>query len=237
MDGAPPRPAEGVVAGVDGARGGWVVATLGPGEDCPRVALVARFADVADAIAQRELSFVAIDMPIGLSPAAPRECDIAARRLLGPRRSSVFPTPVRATLGAASYADALARSRAACGRGLSRQSYNLLAKIAEVESAVRVISQDRVSETHPELAFAAIAGAPMAEPKRTAAGLAARWAALGAVFTGVEAVAGQRLRPAAADDVVDACALAWSARRQFAGQGQRVGHGDDGTGLRMEVCW
>jgi predicted RNase H-like nuclease len=213
------------------------VATLGPDGGWPEVALVAHFDAVADAVAAGGLAFVAVDMPIGLSAAAPRECDIAARRLLGPRRASVFPTPVRATLSAAGYAEALAASRAACGRGLSRQSYNLLGKIAEVEGAVRRIGQDRVSETHPELAFAALAGAPMAEPKRTAAGLAARWRALTAAFGDPGERPGRRLRGAAVDDVLDACALAWSARRQLAGEGERVGGADDGTGLRMEVCW
>ncbi|MPY92566.1 MAG: DUF429 domain-containing protein [Acidimicrobiia bacterium] len=247
-----PRQGNRVVLGVDGCRAGWVVASLavpvgasdgdgggsGGGGDAPPAAeVVGDFDVVADRLARGEVAHVAVDMPIGLPDAGSRPCDLEARRLLGPRRSSVFPAPARATLGAASYADALERSRAATGRGLSVQAYNLLASIAEVERAARRLGQARLTETHPELAFAALAGSPLAWPKRHPAGAAARRRALVAVLPGVADPPDQRLTGARPDDVADACVLAWSARRLWCGQATRLGGERDGTGLRMEIAW
>ena len=75
------------------------------------------------------LAALAVDMPIGLPDDGPRLADQQARRRLGARRSSVFPTPVRATLDAVDYPDALAISRRVSGKGLSKQAFNLLPRI------------------------------------------------------------------------------------------------------------
>jgi predicted RNase H-like nuclease len=193
------------VAGVDGCRGGWVVAT----DD--RL-FVAR--NIHEVLAL-DVAVIAIDMPIGLPDAGPRACDVVARRRLGPRRSSVFATPVRATLAATDYPDALARHRAADGRGLSKQAYNLLPKIREVDAHA---ADPRLHESHPELAFARLLGHPAAHAKRSPSGRAERLAALG--LTAIS-----RLPGAAADDVLDALALVHTARHIAAGTGERLGDG------------
>jgi predicted RNase H-like nuclease len=214
-----------------------VVAYLAAGAARPEVEVVAHFDAVAGYLERGEVGHVAVDMPIGLPDVGPRPCDVAARRLLGPRRSSVFPAPVRATLGSASFADALARSRSASGRGLPIQAYNLLGRIAEVEEAVRRVGQSRLTETHPELAFAALAGAPIAQSKRHPAGAAARRAALTAVWPTVGEVLLGRRAGCRGDDVADACALAWSADRLRRGRATILGGDPDRTGLRMEIAW
>jgi predicted RNase H-like nuclease len=183
------------------------------------------------------VDLVAVDMPMGLADRERRRCDMEARRLLGPRRSSVFPTPVRAVLGCETYAEALAVSRAVCGRGLSKQAWFLVPKIRELDGLVRDLPAGVLSEVHPELAFAALAGGPLADPKRTAPGRAARLAALAPVIADLDALAARRLPGAAPDDVLDACALAWSARRLAHGGGNRVGDEVDSTGLPMTVAW
>jgi predicted RNase H-like nuclease len=223
------------VAGADGCRGGWVVAVLhaDPGPTL-EVAVVRRLdAAIADVDAGR-LAALAIDMPMGLPDDGPRACDLAARRRLGVRRSSVFPTPVRATLGAPTYAEALARSRAACGRGLSRQAFNLLAKMAELDQAIRPDLQDRVVEAHPEMAFARLAGEPCVHAKRTAEGRAERLALLQAA--GLGDLTTLRLPGTAPDDVLDAAALTLTAARVRDGDAERLGDGTrDAKGLRMEI--
>lgn len=229
----------GAVAGVDGCRGGWVVATWSGGDARPALEVVADFAAVADDLERGRWDLVAVDMPFGLADAGPRRCDLEARRRLGPRRSSVFPAPVRAVLACRTYVEALAASRAACGVGLSRQAWNLVPKIIEVEAAARRLGTGRLAEVHPELAFAAMVGAPLAHPKRTAPGQAERRTALAAALPGLDLVpeALPRLAGAAADDVADACALAWSAQRLAAGGGEEVGGEVDPTGLPMTVRW
>lgn len=102
---------------------------------------------------------VAIDIPIGLSESKPRACDLAARSLLGPpRSSSVFPAPCRQTLAARSFADACELNFAACGRKTTLQTYYILPKIRAVDRAMTPDLQDHVRESHPEVVFARLSG-------------------------------------------------------------------------------
>jgi predicted RNase H-like nuclease len=195
-------------AGVDGCRAGWLVA------DESSVTVVARFADVL----RRGYSAIAVDMPVVLPERGIRACDTEARTRLGARRSSIFATPVRAVLGARTYADALARSRAVDGRGLSAQAFNLLPSIADIDATIS--GTDPVFEASPELSFAAMAGAPRPHPKRHPAGVADRTALILAHV--VEAVPATP-KGARADDVLDAFALLWTARRIVAGTAESLG--------------
>ena len=62
-----------------------------------------------------------------------RKCDIEARRRLGPRGSSVFPTPVRLSLEAVNYTAACLASYESCGKRLSKQAFALVPRIREVD--------------------------------------------------------------------------------------------------------
>lgn len=197
----------------------------------PSVDMVVRSLDAGD------LAAVAVDIPIGLAAGDPRPCDGEARGLLGPRRSSVFPAPVRAVLGTSTYEEACAVSRQVSGKGLSKQLYNIVAKIREVDGVQSPGRQHSLFEACPELSFAVMQGdAPMQYSKRTAVGLAERVAVLHKRF-GIDVTLLLEARPAGAarDDVLDAFALAWTARRYFAGSCLRLGGELDATGLRMEV--
>ena len=196
-----------------------MVAT-GPGLEDVRV--VPTLAGVLGDVRAGRLAGVGIDMPIGL-PAVPgpRACDVAARRVLGGRRSTVFPAPARCFLGRP-WEEV---------RGLSKQAFHLLPKIAEVDALVDPSVQDRVFEVHPELAFARLTGAVLVDPKRTAAGRAARVAALGLPSV-------PRLRGAAVDDVLDALAVWHSTVAIVNGQANAVGDGArDERGLEMVIRW
>jgi predicted RNase H-like nuclease len=206
------------LAGVDGCRGGWVVAC----ED--GVSVVAAFAEVLAG----GFDVAAVDIPIGLpADSTPRACDVAARALLGRgRASSVFPAPRREALAWRSWAEA---------SGMSIQAFNIMAKVREVDALMTTSLQDRVVEAHPEVAFALLAGGPMAASKKTAAGRAERRAALASV--GLDGVVPmERLQGAAVDDLLDACALLWTAGRVARGEAVRLGDGGvDQRGLRMEI--
>jgi predicted RNase H-like nuclease len=209
------------VAGIDGARGGWVVA-----RDDGRVEVVPTLDDVVADVRAGALDAVAVDMPIGL-PGAPgerRACDVAARRLLGPRRSTVFPAPPRCFLGATAFADV---------RRLSIQAFHLLPRIAELDALLDPSVQDRLVEAHPELAFARVAGAPLTDAKRTPAGGARRAALVGRSPADVPRLPGAR-----PDDVLDALALVRTAQRVAAGSDERLGDGSvDARGFRMQIAW
>jgi predicted RNase H-like nuclease len=218
-----------------------VVATVPAAGDVPGrgafdVRVVSSLDDVVSALESACLAAAAIDIPIGLAATGPRDCDREARRLLGPRRSSVFPAPVRAVRDATSYADACAISRERCGKAVSKQLYNILGKIREVDDVVTPRLQTQLFEACPELSLAVMSGgAPMRHNKRTAEGRDERVVALGAALGDVARLVDAPPKGAARDDVFDAFALAWTARRSLTDSCLRLGGEMDETGLRMEV--
>ncbi len=223
---------------MDGCRGGWVVVTVpregvGPYD----VRAVPDLRGVIDDLEAGRVSAVAIDIPIGLPESGTRTADVEARRRVGPRRSSVFPAPARSVLGATTHAEASARSLQSCGKKISIQLFNILGKIAEVDALMTPVLQERFVEMFPEWSLAVMAGAPMSEPKAKAAGRAQRASVLGEVFGHGELEAHLRRPPSGArtDDVLDAFAGAWTARRLASGCAVRVGGQVDARGLRMEV--
>ena len=172
----------------------------------------------AEVVAER-FGLALIDIPIGLLD-GPRACDLAARTLLGPRRSSVFPAPPRRLLRARRYAGQC-----------SIQLWNILGKIREVDEAMTRRLQRRIREAHPECAFALLGGAPLRFPKKTAEGEAERRKLLRPHFGEIA-----RLPGAARDDVLDAYALLWSAGRAVAGEARVLGDGArDPRGQRCEI--
>jgi predicted RNase H-like nuclease len=230
------------VAGVDGCRTGWVVALLDIATGGTSLRVVTKFSDVL--ALREEPVVVAVDMPIGLLDAAEhggRECDPLARELLGwPRRNSVFSPPVRGALEADTFAQAGSANRASSplAIGISRQSFGIFEKLREVDAAMSPTRQARVIEVHPELSFfEMLGGKPMGHGKKTLAGRAERLGAL----TGSGLLGPGASLPvvpgAKADDVLDALAACWTARRIHGGQAVRVPSTPplDARGLRMEI--
>jgi predicted RNase H-like nuclease len=179
---------------------------------------------------------IGVDMPIGLLPGPQRKraCDVEARQVLGRgRASSVFPAPLRPVIDASSREEAAALAWKAGGVLISHQAFGLVAKIRELDALLTPALQDRVMEVHPEVSLCVLAGRPMAFSKHTSGGRAERLTALSAVFPDVFV---GTLRGAAADDVLDAYAVLWSAGRLARGQAVRLGDGSvDERGLRMEI--
>jgi predicted RNase H-like nuclease len=200
------------VTGVDGCAGGWVAVTLSA---CGAVTSVT----VAAALDGLSLAGVAgIDMPLGLLGAGWREADRLARRALGRRGVTVFAIPPRPVWECASHAEASRACRDLTGQGFSVQAWGLRRKIAEADAyrrrAASAVPPVRLYEVHPELSFTAMAGAPLADGKHTRAGLAVRRALL----AGEGITLPPRAAGAAEDDLLDAAAVAWSARRIAAGR-------------------
>ena len=204
--------------GVDGARGGWVgVRWDGADVSCS-------FAPTLDELVTetQPVSVVGVDMPIELEAWATRACEDLARPLLGARRSSLFQSP---SLGALDFADddypgANAWSKAATGRGISKQAWFLVPKIREVRALARM-SDVPVRECMPELSFRAMHGEPLPHTKTTWAGQALRLRLLrdnGIELPDDPGPAG-RVAP---DDLIDAAAVAWSARRIATGTAECV---------------
>jgi len=154
-------------------------------------------------------SVLGVDIPIGLTRAPTRDADAAARAELGRRGASVFPAPVRPALAAESYEEACRLSEETCGRRMSRQVWGLFPRIREVD-AYR--GEARIHEVHPEVSFRFLGGAPPALSKKTWGGQGERRRLLAAAGIAVPDDLGEA-SAVAADDVLDAAAAAWTARR------------------------
>jgi predicted RNase H-like nuclease len=193
------------VVGVDIAQGGWAVVVI----EAKRVVDVFRCETFADALVV-DAAAIAVDIPIGIPEAAPRAADLAARRFVGPRGSSVFPTPVRRVLEAPSYAEARELAVQLTGKSISAQTYALRRRILEVDGyAAR---DERVIEVHPEVSFRELARRPL-QTKHTSLGLAERRALL--EEAGVELPSSApRVNEA---DLLDAAVAAWTATRYARG--------------------
>jgi predicted RNase H-like nuclease len=211
------RAPHGEVVGIDGCKAGWVGVVLREGI-FSRAVVAANFRDLLTAVPAA--SVVAVDIPIGL-PTTARRADIEARRVVGARSASVFPTPPRAVIEAATYEDANRRARALLGRGISQQTFALAKKILEVERC-RADAGTRLYEVHPEVSFSALAGAPLRARKHSWTGQADRRALLVAAGVVLPADLGCAGLVAAADDVLDAAVAAWSAQRIATGRGRSL---------------
>jgi len=199
------------------------------------------FADAESLFRDDFSALTAVDIPIGLPAAEPRACDLEARRLLQRRASSVFPAPVRAALAAESYQTACDASERRCGKRLSKQTYAILPKIRDVDAVLRhsPALKETVREVHPEVSFYFWNGEqPMEHPKHSGLGFAERLGLVEEVFGEVTEPIRQRFpRSAVADDdILDALAALWTARRLYAGTAARLGTGErDERGLPMQI--
>jgi predicted RNase H-like nuclease/RimJ/RimL family protein N-acetyltransferase len=209
-------------AGVDGCRGGWVVATRDGCQVAPTLDQL---------VADTTIDVISVDMPIGLPRAWGRHCDDEARVRLGPKRSSLFDTPPRALLTEPTFEAANARSRVLFGRGISRQSYGLIPKINALDALVSQADEGRVIEVHPETSFTALAGCHL-PPKSTVAGLDERRRLLEPIFGHID----DSVRGAGPADVFDAYAALWTAERFASGRHEVLGGDErDERGLVMRL--
>jgi predicted RNase H-like nuclease len=226
-----------VVAGVDGCRGGWIAVRLDVVTGATANVLAPDWRSLDRGLGDARV--VCVDMPIGLADAGPRPCERPARaRLPKGRTSSVFAPPRRYMLGL-DYRTLLAEGRARNDGGLSIQAFNIMPRIAELDAALGPEDQDRVLESHPELAFHRLNGNAALPRKTEAAGHSARLRLLEAAgLSGLDALlAAHPRKHVKRDDVLDACVCALVARDALAGRAQRVPEPPtrDSRGLRMEI--
>jgi predicted RNase H-like nuclease len=180
---------------------------------------------------------VGVDIPIGLVDGPKRTADVAARAFVGDRRSSVFWAPHRSALDFTTQAEANAHLAAAGLPMLSAQAMGLMARIRE--TAPVAAADGRVVEIFPEASFRQMAGAGLPHAKRSAGGALHRLALLRQADPAIELP--PELGPAGAvpiDDLFDAAACAWSARRKALGHAIALGDPDErdpATGRRIAV--
>jgi predicted RNase H-like nuclease len=228
------------VAGLDGCRGGWVAVLL----DGDTANIRAERVDAVSELFARTNApqIVAIDMPIGLPEQIGldgRAPERLVRPLLGARQSSVFSIPSRVAVYASLdeaipeaerywHCCAVARATSDGAKAIAKQCFHIFPKIVEVDTLLRAQSDlvPRVHECHPEVAFWAMnGGVALTEPKKVKnqpypAGLELRRRLLrthGFPESAMAAATAKSLK-VGPDDLIDACATAWTALRIANGQ-------------------
>lgn len=228
------------VAGVDGCPAGWIAVRWA--EEVTHH-LCRTFADVL----ALDAAIIAVDMPIGFPEDGKRPCESLVRLRLGDRQSSVFAVPTRLAVMCEDYRDACATNARLTDppKKVSKQIFHIFPKMREIDALITPALQERVREVHPELSFWAMNGeAPLPLPKKVKSrphdpGLALRRDLL--VNAGFPLhrlpAATYKLSQVGADDLLDACACAWSARRILEGRNLRFPEAPprDSKGLRMEI--
>lgn len=201
------------VVGVDGCRGGWVAAALTG--DRFDIDVYSTITDVLTAHADAERIF--IDMPIGLPESVDDLCPEAQlRSMLCGKASSVFNRPCRQAVYA-NPLEASAINKAVLGKALSAQSIGITPKIRELDEYLKAHPHHRarVYESHPEIVFARLSGAPVLEKKRKKDGEHKRLSILSQFVPSIRAAiehSGIKKQQAATGDLIDAACLAVAAQ-------------------------
>ena len=135
--------------GIDGCRGGWIIACLK--DDHPAEI---HFIEALRAFLKKapKDTVILIDM-ILYKPMVPnpRPFDRFAKAQLGKWHSRVFPAPPQEALKAKDYPEACKHAFSLTGKKISKQCYNLFPKIRVANHPS--IPQEQLIEYHPEIAF------------------------------------------------------------------------------------
>lgn len=218
-----------VFVGVDGCRTGWFAVFLEEENeevDCKwEVALFPEFSFLIDFLEynyRQAEPLVLVDIPIGLKDggADERFSDKRAREILKTRKSSIFPVPCREAVYAETYEKACEVNERLTGKRISKQAWNIVPKIRDVDSFLvkNKNYREKVREVGPEICFQAFAGFPVKHSKKKPEGFLERKEILASVWKCADEVieyslSKYRRKDLAKDDILDALAAALTAKK------------------------
>lgn len=228
------------VIGVDGCPGGWIAVRWGE-------SLTHHLCSSFKEVLALDAAVIAVDMPIGFPEQSGRAVEREVRGKLGARQFSVFSVPSRAAIQCADYRQSCDTNLVNSNppKMLSQQIFYIFPKMREIDALMTPPLQSRIYEIHPELSFWKMnSETPLPLPKKIKGrafkpGLDLRRELLIAAGFPLHALppAAYRRSDVGADDLLDACAAAWSARRIRDGRSLRFPAAPplDARGLRMEI--
>jgi predicted RNase H-like nuclease len=230
--------------GVDGCKKGWFYVSLDESDNYETDVIP----DIQSLIDKFHEEFlILVDIPIGLQHNGKNErlCDKEARKILGNRRSSVFPVPCRKAVYENTYEEASRINHALTGRHLSKQSWFITKKIRQVdELLVNSMNRKLVREVHPEICFWGLKGGKsMNYYKRTPEGSYERLEVIRRVYKECDGLVDGALRKykksdVKKDDILDALVAAVTARCGFKALKTIPDAPEhDETGLPMEIVY
>lgn len=204
--------------GADATRGGWVAVSLVDGV----VERMWKAASLDLMLADEPPStVVGVDIPLGGTANQWRTADLAAKRFLRAQHARVFMVPPRPVWDEPDFVDAALRCERLTGKRFSIQTFGLLPRMLQAER-YRDTDRHELYEVHPELVFAALAGAPVAANKKTPDGERVRRSLLRAAGITLPAALRATVPATPVNDILDAAAVAWGAHRVALGETRHV---------------
>ena len=210
----------------------WLQGRLAGGKTIPVQRLGGKFIQKFRSTREKHAAaaLILVDIPIGLRQGSrakrsierqERRCDKEARKLLGPRRASVFRVPCRPAVYAESYDQAIAKNEKLTGTRIFKATWNIVAKIREVDEFLSSNPEARESirEINPELCFWSLNGCrPLQYPKKTETGFRDRLKLLQEIYPPSEEIVesvNYAQKEVKRDDILDALAAAITAKIGF----------------------
>lgn len=226
------------VIGVDGCKGGWLVALLkDSGLD------LYKFSSINELVDELPFDICLIDMIIGLqSKATEVRPETEARKELKNRASTMFPSPSRQAVYGSTKEERLTANLKALGKKFTSQTNAIIPKIRELDEYMQKAPEmrDKILESHPEVCFARLNGVVLQSSKHTQDGIKDRASILQRYLPEVSYEWVQehaKIMKCAADDIVDAVCLAIVAGMQTQGETETIPKEPmlDATGILMRL--
>ncbi|MFW5708329.1 MAG: DUF429 domain-containing protein [Bacteroidota bacterium] len=176
--------------GIDGCKVGWLM--VGLSDSNFRYSLLTDINELSQMYPNPVR--ILIDMPVGLLHQGmkhfmQRPCDVAARKILGRKHSSIFSPPCMEALFKKSYEQASETNFRILGKKLSKQSWNIAPRIRQVNAFLHLnpLWRGHLLEAHPELSFQYLNNnIPLGYSKKTPQGIAERLKILNGHYAGAE---------------------------------------------------
>ena len=208
-----------LLAGVEPVRSGWLVVTgrlMGATLVLADAVVFEKFIDVQDA--RPSFQVITLHAPVGLpekDEQGGRQCDRAARKMLGfPRQAAIISPPSRATLTDAAGRTGSPTAIAEWAKAHKGVSATRLRHVVEIGEAVAAYWQRTIYECNPELSFMELnSGQPLKFGKHSESGIAERRALLTGRMGGADRFLDRTIKGIRRYQLWDACADLWSARR------------------------
>ena len=226
-----------IVIGVDGCPAGWIAVIWNGRQIRTQLFEIGRFAHILAV----DAAMIAVDMPIGFPDSYGRNADIEARKAMSPFGSRVFPVPCLEAVHAVNYTEAICLNKLRSHNvSIPPVTNAIRPRMQEVDRVMSRQVEERVREVHPEVSFAMMnSGVPLKSKKKTLDGEKQRLNLL--LSSGFPELdwngMNYRKSQVKRDDIIDACAAAWSARRILYGEARHFPADEerDGRGLLMRI--
>lgn len=194
-------------AGIDGCKGGWILCEVS------QSAVQLSFLKHLNELCADCYEAVLIDIPLACAVNGHRSSEVAGKKILKQRSSSLFFTPVKEAIEEKEYCKSLEINRRRIGKGFSKQMFYLFPKIIEA-IAWKAKYPFHIFESHPELCFLGWMGFPPKFSKKSKEGLEERLRLIERLD--LCALSGYQRNPFSncQDDVIDAIILALTARQK-----------------------